>query len=107
MSQKGVSGGGNAKLSKDEVIAQLNSQVAFMQNAYKKIQIELGDAKRDEFYKRVDYLFKIIENPGIFLELDVDFVKSVATEIISIIKFEESSDSESDCDNSEPEPNDK
>jgi len=73
------------ELSKEElknVAGQLQQQNKFLMEQIQKF-------RNDELYKRIDYLFKVIENPQIFLELDKDFVKTVAAEIVTILTITE------------------
>lgn len=71
------------KLSYEElktVAGQLQQQNTFMRE-------QLMKARNEEMYKRIDYLFKVLENGVMF---DVQFVADVALEITNILKIEDS-----------------
>lgn len=73
------------KLSYEElksVAGQLQQQNAFMRE-------QLMKARNEEMYKRIDYLFKVLENSKMF---DVNFVADVALEITGILTITEESE---------------
>ena len=70
------------KLSKDELIDQLQQQNKYLIGHLQKQQEE-------GFYKRLDYLFKVIENAKLFIELDKDFVLKSVDEIIETMTMPE------------------
>ena len=70
------------KLSYEElktVAGQLQQQNTFMRE-------QLMKARNEEMYKRIDYLFKVLENSKMF---DVGFVADVALEITQILTIQE------------------
>lgn len=70
------------KLSYDElknIAGQLQQQNAFMRE-------QLLKSRNEEMYKRIDYLFKVLENSKMF---DVEFVANVALEITQILTIQE------------------
>lgn len=73
------------KLSYEElktITGQLQQQNAFMRE-------QLMKARNEEMYKRIDYLFKVLENDKMF---DVEFVANVALEITQILTIQEESE---------------
>lgn len=83
------------KLSKDELIDQLQQQNKYLMGHLQKQQ-------EDGFYKRLDYLFKIVENAKLFIELDKDFVLKSVAEIVDTITIPvpepQTKECDSDCD---------
>lgn len=70
------------KLSKDELIDQLQQQNKYLATHLQKQQEE-------GFFKRLDYLFKVVENAKLFIELDKDFVLKAVSEIVNTITIPE------------------
>ena len=60
------------------VANQLQQQNKFLIEQLKKQQEE-------GFYKRLDYLFKVVEFPQLFLKSDEDFVMKCVNEIVDTI----------------------
>ena len=73
------------KLSYEElksVAGQLQQQNTFMRE-------QLMKSRNEEMYKRIDYLFKVLENSKMF---DIQFVADVALEITGILTITEESE---------------
>ena len=75
------------KISKEELIDQLQQQNKYLMGHLQKQQ-------EDGFYKRLDYLFKVVENAKLFIELDKDFVLKSVSEIIDTITMPENTQDE-------------
>lgn len=72
---------GQKPMSKDELISQLQQQ-----NRY--LMVELRKQNEEGFYKRLDYLFKVVEHAKLFVEVDKDFVLKTVAEIVDTITIE-------------------
>lgn len=73
------------KMSYDElknIAGQLQQQNTFMRE-------QLMKAKSEELYKRIDYLFKVIENKDMFNNEFVTVVVNEITDILTIPEQEE------------------
>ena len=73
------------KLSYEElksVAGQLQQQNTFMRE-------QLMKARNEEMYKRIDYLFKVVENPNVF---DEGFYGKVVEELQNILTIQEVDD---------------
>ena len=73
------------KLSYEElkgVAGQLQQQNTFMRE-------QLMKARNEEMYKRIDYLFKVVENPNVFDEV---FYGKVVEELQNILTIQEVED---------------
>jgi len=73
------------KLSYEElksVAGQLQQQNTFMRE-------QLMKARNEEMYKRIDYLFKVVENPNVF---DEGFYGKVVEELQNILTIQEVED---------------
>lgn len=73
------------KMSYDElktIAGQLQQQNTFLRE-------QLMKSKSEELYKRIDYLFKVVENKDMFSD---GFVGSVVTEITDILTIPEQED---------------
>lgn len=70
------------KLSYDELAHLANEYF----EGYKKVLAQLEKANYTNVFKRLDYLFKIIENSSYFTD---DFVAKCTTEIVDIMTVKE------------------
>ncbi len=68
---------------------ELKNYINQLQQQNKFLMEQAQKRNSEELFKRIDYLFKVIETPQIFIEIDKEFVKEVAIELISILKVQE------------------
>lgn len=68
---------------------ELKTAVDQLQQQNRFLIEQLNKVHRDEMYKRMEYLFDVIKNPGIFLEIDKEFVKKCAVELISVLTIDD------------------
>lgn len=75
----------NKALSND----QLKNAVDQLQQQNRFLAEQLSKRHHEEMYKRIEYLFEVVKNPSIFIEIDKEFVKSCVVELISILSLQE------------------
>lgn len=77
------------KLSYEElenVAKQLSTQ-------YRELYAELYKLKEENFFKRLDYLFKVVENQSVF---SVEYITQTKDEIISLLTLPGENETESE-----------
>ena len=67
--------------------SKLQEQNQFLAEQFKLAREKIIASRNEEMYKRIDYLFKVLENGVMF---DIQFVADVALEITNILKIEDS-----------------
>lgn len=68
---------------------QMKQSVDQLQQQNKFLRDKLMEQQHEELYKRIDYLFKVVENAALFAEIDKEFVKTTAVEIMAILTIPE------------------
>jgi len=64
-----------------DVCNQLQQQNTFLRN-------ELQKHAGEDFFKRIEYLFKVIENKDLFIAVDNEFFNDSVKDLISILRIE-------------------
>lgn len=70
----------------ENIAHQLSNQVA-------QLHARLNEANMVNIFKRLDYLFKVIENSHIF---DIEFVNACKTEIVSLLTLPDNEEEEAE-----------
>jgi len=64
-----------------DVCNQLQQQNTFLRN-------ELQKHAGEDFFKRIEYLFKVIENKELFAAIDANFFNESVSDLISILRID-------------------